>query len=112
MTPQLSTKALIDQRVYTIRLRKMPEFLDVFQRLAMPVLLSTLGEPLGFYTSYIGAQNQFTHMWGYDNLAEYERCGTARDRHPDFATYLQASEHLIVSQETRLMRSAPFPQPL
>ena len=36
-------KPLVDFRVYTIALRKMPEFLEVFDRLAMPILRETLG---------------------------------------------------------------------
>ena len=43
-------KPLVDHRIYTIALRRMPEFLDIFDRLAMPILLETLGHPLGFYT--------------------------------------------------------------
>ena len=35
----MSPKPLVDHRIYTIKLRKMAEFLDVFDRLAMPVLL-------------------------------------------------------------------------
>jgi len=99
-----SDKALIDHRIYTIRLRKMEEFLDVFHRLAMPVLRETLGHPIGFYTSLVGPQNQFVHLWGYDDLADYERRGRLRDSHPDFPAYLAASEHLILQQETRLIR--------
>lgn len=102
-------KPLVDHRIYTIALRKMPEFLDVFNRLAMPILLDTLGHPMGFYTSLVGPQNQFVHLWGYDDLADYERRGCARDTHPDFPAYLQASAHLITAQETRLIRSAPMP---
>jgi len=33
----MSDKPLIDHRTYTIALRKMPEFLEVFNRLAMPI---------------------------------------------------------------------------
>lgn len=99
---------LVDHRVYTIALRKMPEFLDVFQRLAMPVLLETLGHPLGFYTSFVGPQNQFVHLWGYEDLADYERRSQARDTHPAFAAYLTASVHLITAQETRLIRAVPL----
>ncbi len=99
-------KPLVDHRVYTIRLRKMSEFLDVFDRLAMPILLETLGSPLGFWTSVVGPQNQFTHLWGYDDFEDYGRRCLARDSHPDFPTYLKASEHLIVAQETRLIRAA------
>ena len=103
------SKPLVDHRVYTIALRKMPEFLRVFNELAMPVLLQTLGHPIGFYTSLVGPQNQFIHLWGYDDLADYERRCLARDSHPDFPAYLAASGHLITAQETRLVRAAPMP---
>lgn len=102
-------KPLIDHRIYTIKLRKMGEFLEVFDRLAMPILLQTLGHPVGFYTSLVGPQNQFVHLWGYDDLADYERRCKARDTHPDFATYLTASEHLITAQETRLIKAVDMP---
>ncbi|RDJ98207.1 NIPSNAP family protein [Cupriavidus lacunae] len=104
--PMFLAKPLVDFRVYTIALRKMPEFLEVFDRLAMPILLETLGHPLGFWTSLVGPQNQFTHLWGYDDLADYERRCLARDTHPDFPAYLKASSHLITAQETRLIRAA------
>ena len=40
-----------------------------------------------------------------DLVADYERRCRARDSHPGFAEYLAASEHLIVAQETRLIRA-------
>lgn len=98
-------KPLIDHRIYTITLRKMPEFLEVFNQLAMPILMETLGHPVGFYTSLVGQQNQFVHLWAYNDLADYERRCKARDTHPGFAAYLQASAHLITAQETRLIRA-------
>ena len=103
------SKPLVDHRVYTIALRRMPEFLDVFNRLAMPILMQTLGHPVGFYTSLVGPQNQFMHLWAYDDLTDYERRSRARDAHPDFPAYLQASVHLITAQETRLIRAASMP---
>lgn len=99
---------LVDHRIYTIALRKMPEFLDVFNCLAMPILLETLGNPIGFYTSLVGQQNQFIHLWGYQDLADYEKRCQARDSHPRFFEYLSASGHLITSQETRLIRTVPL----
>lgn len=104
-----SAKPLVDHRVYTITLRRMPEFIEVFDRLAMPVLMATLGHPLGFWTSVVGPQNQFVHLWGYDSLADYEARSRARDAHPDFPAYLAASGHLITAQETRLIRRAELP---
>ena len=46
------------------------------------------------------------HLWGYDSLADYEARCAMRDAHPAFPHYLAASEHLIVAQETRLIRHA------
>ena len=102
-------KPLIDHRTYTIALRKMPEFLEVFNRLAMPILMQTLEHPVGFYVSQVGPLNQFVHLWSYESLADYERRSIARDTHPDFAAYLTASEHLIEAQETRLIRVLDMP---
>ena len=105
----VSSKALVDHRIYTIVPRRMGEFIEVFDRLAMPILLQTLGHPLGFWTSLVGPQNQFVHLWGYDSLADYEARCLARDTHPDFPAYLAASGQLIVAQETRLIRRAEMP---
>ncbi|MDB5826712.1 MAG: family containing protein [Variovorax sp.] len=106
---QYPSKNLVDHRIYTIKPRKMPEFLEVFDRLAMPVLLKTLGTPLGFYASLVGPLNQVVHLWGYDNLTDYEQRCLARDTHPDFPAYLSASEHLVVAQETRLIKRIDLP---
>lgn len=100
---------LIDHRIYTILPRKMGQFLEVFDRLAMPVLLQTLGTPVGFYMSHVGPLNQVVHLWAYEDMADYERRCNARDTHPDFAAYLKASEGLIVAQEDRLIKRIDLP---
>ena len=102
-------KAYVDHRIYTIKPRKMAEFIDVFDRLAMPILLSTLGSPLGFWVTHVGPLNQFVHLWGYDSLADYEQRCLKRDAHPDFPAYFSASEHLVVAQETRLIKRLVLP---
>lgn len=107
--PRPLDKPLVDHRIYTIQLRKMNEFIEVFDRLAMPILLETLGHPVGFYTSLVGAQNQFVHLWAYESMADYEARCRARDTHPDFPKYLAASGHLITAQETRLIRLVAMP---
>ncbi|SDH92310.1 NIPSNAP family protein [Pseudomonas panipatensis] len=100
---------VIDHRLYTIRPRGMAEFLEIFDRLALPVLRRHLGEPLGFYVSSIGPLNQVLHLWGYQSLDDFERRSAARDADPDFPAYLQASAHLVIAQETRILRPADLP---
>ena len=53
----MSPESLVDHRIYTIRLRRMGEFMEVFNRLA------TLAHPLGFYASQVGPLNPFVHLW-------------------------------------------------
>jgi hypothetical protein len=96
--------AMVDLRVYTIRLRKMAEFVDIFDRLAMPVQLKYLGRPLGMFSSAVGQLNQVVHLWGFNDMGDFEQRHAARDQDPDWPAYLQASEHLIVAQENRLLR--------
>ncbi|MCA0422434.1 MAG: NIPSNAP family protein [Proteobacteria bacterium] len=102
-------KPLVDLRVYTIRLRKMGAFIDVFDRLAMPVQVKYLGLPLGMYVSAVGELNQLVHLWGFDDMGAFERCHAARDRDPDWPAYLAASADLITAQENRLIRRVEMP---
>ncbi|GAB3484136.1 NIPSNAP family protein [Azotobacter salinestris] len=104
----MNHRPVVDHRIYTIRPRGMAEFLEVFDRLAMPVLLRHLGRPLAFYTSCIGPLNQVVHLWGYDSLDDFEKRALARDSDPEFREYLQASAHLVIAQETRIIRPVQF----
>lgn len=97
-------KSLVDHRVYTIAPRKMGEFLELFNRLALPVLRETVGEPLGLYVTKVGPLNQFVHLWAYENLADYEERSKRREAYPGFAEYLTATEHLVVAQENKLLQ--------
>jgi len=101
----MTEKPLAGHRTCTIALRKMREFPDVFNRLAVPVLLETLGRPLGFWTGVAGQQNQLIHLSGYDDFADSERRSQARDRHPSFPAYRSASAHLTTAQEIRIIRA-------
>ncbi|MBN3764422.1 NIPSNAP family protein [Burkholderia sp. Ac-20365] len=103
-----SSKLFVDHRIYTIRPRGMTEFIEVFDRLAMPIQLKYLGAPVGFYMSDIGALNQVVHLWGYESIGDYDQRRTARDADPEWPAYLQASAHLIVAQESRIIRRVEF----
>lgn len=102
------SKPVVDHRIYTIAPRGMAEFLKAFDQLAMPLLLKHLGAPLAFYISSIGPLNQVVHLWGYDSLDDMEKRSLARDSDPDFEAYLQATRHLVVAQETRIIRPVHF----
>lgn len=103
-----NSKPFVDHRIYTIRPRGMTEFIEIFDRIAMPVQIRHLGTPVGFYMSDIGALNQVVHLWGYDSIADYDMRRTARDAAPEWPAYLQACAHLIVAQGSRIIRRIVF----
>ena len=102
-------KPLVDLRIYTIKPRKMDAFIEVFDRLGMPVQVKYLGAPLGMYVSVVGALNQCVHLWGFDDMGAFEAAHAARNRDPDWPAYLAASGDYIVSQDTQLIRRAATP---
>ena len=99
---------IVDHRIYTIQPRCMPAFLEVFDTLAMPILRKHLGEPIGFYISTIGILNEVVHLWEYENLEDYEKRSYARDTDPEFQLYLKASEGMVVSQVSQIVKAYEF----
>jgi hypothetical protein len=99
-------KPVVDLRTYTVVPRKLADFVEVFDRYAMPVQLRHLGPPIGFYVSDIGDQNEVTHLWSYDDLADYDRRRIARDNDPDWPLYVQHSVGLIQHQTNRFIKRA------
>ena len=60
-------------------------------------------------TSAVGPLNQAVHLWGFDDMGEFQRRHAERDRDPDWPAYLKASADLIVAQENRLILRANMP---
>lgn len=96
---------IVDHRTYNIVPRKTPAFMAVFMEKAVPIMTKYFGKPVGVYLVEVGPQNQLVHMWGYENYADMEAKRAARDNDPDWAGYLKETEGLLVSQETKIIRS-------
>jgi hypothetical protein len=100
---------MVDLRVYTIRLRKMAEFIDVFDRLAMPVQLKYLGRPLGIFSSAVGPLNQVVHLWGFNDMGDFERRHAARDKDPIGRPICRPPNILSRHRRNRLIRKVDLP---
>ena len=101
----LTSKPIIDLRIYTITVRKMPKFLDAFNRLGLPVQIRHLGVPVGLYTTDVGPLNQFIHLYAYDSISDFDVRRAARDADPEWPAYLAATVDMIESQENRLIKA-------
>lgn len=99
---------IIDHRTYNIVPRRMAEYLKVFEEFAMPVQRRHLGEPIGFFVTEVGEQDQVVHLWAYKDYADLETRRNARNADPDWAIYAEKSKGLIVSQTTKLIKPVSF----
>jgi hypothetical protein len=99
---------IVDVRTYTLVPRKMPAYVAKFEAMALPVCRRHGFELMGYYTSQIGALNQVVHLWRYDSLADLEAKRAARDADPAWGEFLAATEGMVLMQEDKIMKPAPF----
>jgi hypothetical protein len=98
----------IEQRLYTFAPGKSAEFNKLYEEQGRAPQERHLGLPVGYYYSEIGPLNQVTTLWAYESLNDrVER----RDRlfnDPEWIAFLQKARALVVTQETRILKPAPF----
>ncbi len=104
-----SPKPVVDLRTYRIRRGGMPLFLRLSQTHVFPVMQRHVGAPLGYYVTVIGAQDEVTHLWGYDSVGDMETRRLARNQDPEWPRYAVDSRDLIDVQETRVVRRLALP---
>ena len=99
---------IVDVRTYTLVPRKMPKYVDIFERKALPVMLRHGFQLMGYYMSSIGPLNQVVHLWRYESLADMETKRTMRDADPEWGAFLAETEGMVLIQDDKVMRPAPF----
>ena len=99
---------IVDVRTYTIVPRKVAQYVEIFEKHALPVQRRHVGEPLGYFISMHGTLNQVVHLWGFESLADLEARRAKRDADPDWQAYLAMTEGLVMAQENQLTRPASF----
>ena len=101
---------IVELRTYTIKPLRTQDFLQLYERAALPLQKKYLGHLIGFYVSEIGPLNEVVHLWGYDSLAERERRRHAMEQDPGWPLYRTALRELdvIERQETKILKTAAF----
>jgi hypothetical protein len=99
---------IIEERMYILQVGKVPEFLRHYESSGMQLQLKYLPHMVGFYTSEIGPQNMVVHLWAFNDLGHRDSCRAAMQADPAWQTYLPKVLPLMISQETRILKCAPF----
>ena len=98
----------VEERMYVLQVGKVPEYLKLYETEGMAIQTRHLPNLVGYYTTEIGPQNMVVHLWGYEDLVERDRCRAAMQADPAWQAYVAKIRSLIVTQETRMLKCAPF----
>jgi hypothetical protein len=98
----------VEERMYTLQVGKAAEYLKHYETEGMAVQLKHLPHMVGYYFNEVGPQNLIVHMWAYDDLNQREKARAQLQADPGWQAYLMKIRPLMLSQETRIMKCAPF----
>jgi hypothetical protein len=100
---------VIDYRAYTFRPGTVPEFMELFETVGLPIQDRILGKRafLGIFRTEIGNPNEVIHLWRYADPNERAAKRALLYRDAEFMDYVTKARRLIVSQDVRLLVASP-----
>jgi hypothetical protein len=98
----------VEERMYTLQIGKAAEYFRNYEEFGMKVQLKHLPNMVGYYVTEVGELNKVIHLWAYDDLNERDRRRAAMQADPEWQAYLVKNRPFMLSQETRIMKCAPF----
>ncbi len=98
----------VEERMYVLQVGKVPEYLKMYEAEGMAIQTRHLPHMAGYYFTEVGPQNMVVHLWAYDDLNQREKCRAAMQGDPAWQAYVAKIRALIVSQDTRILKCAPF----
>jgi hypothetical protein len=99
---------VVEERIYQMRIGSVPEYFKLYEAEGMAVQLKHLPHMVGYYVTEIGPQHVVVHLWAYDDLNQRDRCRSAMNADPAWHAYVAKIRPLMITQETRVMKPAPF----
>ena len=98
----------VEERMYTLQVGKVPEYFKMYENEGLAIQTKHLPNMVGYYVTEVGPQNMVVHMWGYDDLNQRDKCRARLQADPAWQAYVAKLRPLIMTQETRMMKCAPF----
>lgn len=98
---------MIDElRIYTLRPGAMPRYLELAEKVAVPVRGDRHGTLLGFWVNEIGAVNSVVNLWRHDSLESRQVVRKTLEALPAWRErYLTGVRPLMLRQVVRFMEA-------
>lgn len=96
---------VVDYRAYTFKPGMAAVFMELFERVGLPIQDRILGPDcfLGIYRTEIGNVNEVIHMWQYADAGERERKRALLFKDPAFMEYVAKVREMMTDQDVRLL---------
>ena len=93
----------VEMREYDLVIGGIGKFLDAYREHGYPIQRLHLGEPIGWYTTEIGALNQVVHLWRYESFDDRAERRNRLFEDPGWLAYVAMTTPLLVAQRSRIM---------
>ena len=99
---------IYELRTYTIKIGKLKEFIEIYDKKIRKIHVKTLGNQLGFFYSEIGDLNQVVHLYAYKSYEDRENRRKILSEKQEFKNYINEVADMIVSQKNQLLKATEF----
>ena len=99
---------IVEERIYTLHPGKVPEMMKLYGDEGLPLQQRYLGKFIGYFSTETGNLNQVVFMWGFDSLEDRDARRERMARDPEWQAYLRKVQPLLMTQENRILKPAPF----
>ena len=100
--------AIYELRTYTFYVGKLKEGLKLYEEMGWPALTPYKGKLVGYFVGDVGAMNQLTHMWKFDDEADRRRHWESVYADADFGAFGAKLRPLIQEQQNKLLSPTEF----
>jgi hypothetical protein len=102
---------IVEERIYTLHVGKVPEYLSLYEMEGLEVQKSILGRMVGYFQVECGPQNQIVHLWAYRDFQERQERRKELAASPAWKDYVKKIRPLILLQENKILTPAAFSPP-
>jgi hypothetical protein len=105
---------LLDVRTYICRPGTLKKHMALYAEFGKAPQARVLGQPLAYMTTETGNNNQYVHIWVYEDAGDRERKRAALWADAEWLAYVQESAKLgaLLEQKNELMTPVDFfPEP-
>jgi hypothetical protein len=99
---------IVEERVYTLHPGKVAEMVKLYGEEGLPLQQRYLGKFVGYFSTETGNLNQVVFLWGFESLDDRAARRERMAQDPAWQDYLKKVLRLVVAQENRLLKPAPF----